>query len=79
MKSVLTLLFLFSLNSHAFTLVGSSGLEGWATDQLVFKINPSVCSISEEVLNGAIDSAVQLWFRSGLSNGRVPQGRHVRH
>ena len=64
-------------SAHAFTLAGSSGIEGWQTGLLEIHVNPATCPISEAMLDAAIDRAVALWNTVPSSSIRLERGSVV--
>src|SRR5262245_37066627 len=59
---ILLLLLLGVSDARAFTLGGTDpSLQGWETKLLTFKVNYTGCSVSNDVLNTAIDTAIELW------------------
>ncbi|MGE0614160.1 MAG: matrixin family metalloprotease [Bacteriovoracia bacterium] len=60
--SVLGTLYLASGGSaNAFTLNGSSALQGWSNSEITFNINYSGCTNFQSELNAQIDVAIALW------------------
>ena len=62
-------------SSFAFTLSGTDpNLKGWNTNELTFTVNYSGCSVSQTVLNGAIDDAIGLWNSVESSHIKLKRG-----
>lgn len=69
----ISLALFFSLPAHAFTLVAvnSSGvtIKGWNKTKLQYVVNTSDCSVSADVMRGAVSDAVAAW--NGVSTARL--------
>ena len=72
---LLILLSVWPLSSWSFTLGSlSTTQQGWNTKVLTFKVNYSGCSISNDRLNTAIDTAINLWNKVATSGVRLERG-----
>lgn len=61
----------------AFTISGSSGVNGWHTDELRFAVSTAGCASQESRLNTAIDAAADLWSKIPNSRLKVTRGDSV--
>ncbi len=68
---------LLSEPAQAYTLNGTSGLVGWSQNTLLIDYNPTGCTISEETLTQAIDTAANIWNTIPTSRLTIKRGNKV--
>ena len=70
-------LFALSTPARAYTLYGSSDIQGWTTDTLSINVNYDNCGVAKADLQGAIDRALALWNRVPTSRIKLVRGNEV--